>query len=378
MYFLSFQDPTAHKLPFCKRFPKTIQPRIVHRALLHAIQKHEMLRTIFLEANGDPRQMVVSMTEAYVPLCIEFSEDLRKSIAERMECPMQLHGRPLVEAIMYETQDCFLAMLGLQHIISDAWSTGILEKEIVNFILDLEKGKVPNTQRQKYTYLTYCKEKMAKKDISEVYIRKLADVQTIEMRDPGGVVSVFWFDFPKRIASEWETGHRVSLFVILLSLLSESVMEQFKLSKINIGCPTANRSVKTKSVFGYFLNNIVIHIWRPRSGENLFRMVEKHIKDVLEQNIPFTELAAQFQKLNETPQPIFQVYFNCRYDLEYNVNESDDLNTLLPIRSEFPIEVDLDKRSTGFRITLRIQDCIPTVAGKELMDRLHKKILSTE
>ncbi|KIH67423.1 AMP-binding enzyme [Ancylostoma duodenale] len=73
-----------------------------------------------------------------------------------------------------------------------------------------------------------------------------------------------------------------------------------------------------------------------------------------------------------------QVYFNCRYDLEYNSEDSDDMLALLPIKTEFPIEVDLDKRSVDYQVTFRIQDCIPVSAGKELVDRLRVKILGTK
>ncbi|VDK55783.1 unnamed protein product, partial [Cylicostephanus goldi] len=119
MYYLSLQDPVAYVLPFCKKFPKRTSPKNLHGALLNAVQRHEMLRTIFFEIEGEPNQMVTSMTECYISLSIELSENIGESIAQIVNLPMQLQDRPLLEAVMYKTEDSFVAVLRLQHIISD-------------------------------------------------------------------------------------------------------------------------------------------------------------------------------------------------------------------------------------------------------------------
>ncbi|KIH46767.1 AMP-binding enzyme [Ancylostoma duodenale] len=374
MYFLSLQDPRAYVLPFLKKFPKSLKPMHIHQALLYAIQRHEWLRTTFFEVQGEAKQRVLSMTEAYVGLTVERSDDLKSSV-ERALAPPLVFDRPPVEAVLFESADSFVGLVRLHHIISDAWSTGILERELVENITKLQREEVPVILRQKHTYADYCQRNESHVDIDEAYVKNLSDSEEIPLQPYKGEVDVVKFEFPEEIAQQWTAQHGVSLFVIFFSLLAESIMEQFALSSVNIGCPHANRSTRTKSLIGYFLNNIVLVIRKPQNGENPVMTIHDHVNDVIKKNVPFTDLTAYVHKHKRSLKPLFQVYFNCRYDLEYNKEDSDDLLALLPIKTEFPIEVDLDKRSADYQVTFRIQDCIPVSTGKELVDRLRVKIL---
>ncbi|EPB73157.1 AMP-binding enzyme [Ancylostoma ceylanicum] len=376
MYFLSLQDPQAYVLPFLKKFPKSFKPSLIHQALLYAIQRHESLRTAFFEVQGEPRQRVLSMTEAYVGSTVERSDDLKGSL-ERVWAPPLLLDRPPVEAVLFETADCFVGLIRLHHIISDAWSTGILERELAENIAKLQRKEVPVIIRQKYTYVNYCQRSEPHMDMDEAYVKRLLRSEEIPLQPHRGKVEVVKFEFPEEIAQQWTAQYGASLFVVLLSLLAESIMEQFALFSVNIGCPHANRSPKTKSLIGYFLNNIVLPMRRPRNGENPIRTLQEHVNSVLRKNIPFTDLTAYVHKQTKSLKPLFHVYFNCRYDLEYNKEDNDDLLALLPIKTEFPLEVDVDKRSADLQVTFRILECIPVSAGKELVNRLREKILGT-
>ncbi|RCN44233.1 hypothetical protein ANCCAN_09751 [Ancylostoma caninum] len=373
MYFLSLQDPNAYVLPFLKEFPKSLKPTHIHQALLYAIQRQESLRTAFVEVQGEPKQRVLSMTEAYIGLTVLRSSNVEDSVELALTPP--LLGKPPVEAVLFENADCFVGLVRLHHIISDAWSTGILERELMENIFKLQRGEAPVIHRQKYTYADYCQKNEPHVNIDEAYVKRLSESEEISLQPHQGGVDVVKFEFPEQIAQQWTSQHGVSLFVIFLNLLAESIMEQFALSSLNIGCPHANRSTKTKSLIGYFLNNVVLVIRKPQNGENPVRTLQEHVNDVIKRNVPFTDLTAYVHKQKRSLKPLFQIYFNCRYDLEYNKEDSDDLLALLPIKTEFPIEVDLDKRSADYQVTFRIQQCIPVSARKELVDRIRVKIL---
>ncbi|KHJ98078.1 AMP-binding enzyme [Oesophagostomum dentatum] len=374
MYFLSLQNADAHVLPFLKKFPKKVQTKHLHQALLCAIQRHEMLRATIFERHGDPKQTLLSMTEAYVPLVVESSTNLRSNIDERLNCTLVLHHRPLLEAVLFETSESFVALLKLHHIISDAWSTGILEREIEEFVATAERGDVPAVYRQNFTYMQYCKTNEAEASSDEKYIDELLSAQKIDVSQFKEKIAVWRFDVSQETAHFWSKQQGISLFVGMLRLLSESIMEQFELSNVNIGCPHANRSTKTKSIFGYFLNNVVFHIEGCKFGVDPFTDLQRHVSDVLKKNPPYTDLVAHVRRKGAVDS-LFQVYFNCRYDLEYDIDDDDELLSLLPIRTEFPLEVDLDKRLDNYRLTFRIQDSISPKTGKELVDRFHRKML---
>ncbi|ETN82828.1 AMP-binding enzyme, partial [Necator americanus] len=327
------------------KFPKKIQPSFVHQALLYVIQKHESLRTVFYEIEGELKQMVLSMTDAYIHLTVEHSQDLRKSVAQVWTQPLELHNKTLVEAVLYDTADSFVALLRMHHIISDAWSTKILEEDLGEIIGKLESGILPAVHRQKHTYREYCEKKELPACVDDKYIENLIRAQDLPLFPSEAKVNVVSFEFPQENAHYWAAHRGISIFVGFLDILARSFVEHYGLSSINIGCPYANRTTKTRNVLGCFLNNIVFYIDKTKDGENSYQTLQIH------------------------------VYFNCRYDLEYNVEDSGELLDLLPMRSEFPIEVDLDKRSDDYRVTFRIQESALNSAWKEFVDSFRARIV---
>ncbi|KAK6057538.1 AMP-binding enzyme [Cooperia oncophora] len=50
------------------------------------------------------------------------------------------------------------------------------------------------------------------------------------------------------------------------------------------------------------------------------------------------------------------------YDLESDEADDEEIMSMLPVISEFPLEIDLDKCLGGYRITIRTQQCLPKAA----------------
>ncbi|KAJ1364109.1 hypothetical protein KIN20_024121 [Parelaphostrongylus tenuis] len=93
-------------------------------------------------------------------------------------------------------------------------------------------------------------------------------------------------------------------------------------------------------------------------------------------NIPYTQLVDIVRQRERRLEPLFQVYFNCRYDMETHKDDDTTIKSLLPVKSEFPLEIDLDRDSTDYCITLRVQDRLPKGAGESLMKAIQSKLLT--
>uniref|UniRef100_A0A0K0DHI3 Carrier domain-containing protein n=1 Tax=Angiostrongylus cantonensis TaxID=6313 RepID=A0A0K0DHI3_ANGCA len=353
MYYLSHEKSSFYVLPFLKKFSKTIPVSHIQKALLYEIQRHESLRTIFFEIQGEPKQLVLSMTEAYIGLNVEKTADLNRSLTIFTGSPVHLtEGVPL-RAVLFETPDYFVAMLRLHHIISDAWSTSMLEQELGEILEKLNAFENPKLQRQTLSYKEYCLEAQPTPVINSLYIDALTKADNIpEMSSYRGGVEVLSFDFSESVAHQWMKRCGVSLFVVMLTILSKSIMKEYGMKNINIGSASSGRSSGSKNVFGYFLNNLTL---------------QQHVAEVISRNVPYPQLVDIVRQRGRHLRPLFQVYFNCRYDMETHKDDDITVKSLLQAKSEFPFEIDLDKDSKDYYVTLRVKDCLSKGAGESLM-----------
>ncbi|PIO73139.1 AMP-binding enzyme [Teladorsagia circumcincta] len=376
MYYLSLDNPRAYVLPFLKKFPKTFLPTHLHRALLYEIQRHESLRSIFLEKEGQPRQVVLSVTEAYVALIIQNTNTMRKSVDLFMRTPLELTDGLPIRVTLFDGHDCIVAAMLLNHIISDAWSTTILEQELGVILEKLQRGERPSICRQKHSYKDYCLKHGKDAEIDEMYIKELVTAEAIPLEEDEGEVDLLRFEFPEATAQRWTKRSGVSLFVVVLMMISNSIMDKFGLRSINVGAPHANRSAETKSIIGYFLNNLVFHIKRQGDDSTAFQALQRNVADILLKNIPFSQLVTSARQLKRDLKPLFHVYFNCRYDLEVNEADDQEVMSMLPVTSEFPLEVDLEKCRGGYRMTFRMQKCCRSEYGKQIMEDIQRQLQS--
>ncbi|KAJ1364108.1 hypothetical protein KIN20_024120 [Parelaphostrongylus tenuis] len=250
MYYLSLENSSSHILPFLRKFPKTTPSNHIQKALLYEIQRHESLRTIFFEFEGEPRQLVLSMTEAYIALYIEETHDLSKSLKVFMEEYVDLlEGVPL-RAVLLETSEYFVAMLRLHHIISDGWSTSMLERELEEILQKLNTYQNFDLKRQTVSYKKYCLEMKPIPEINSLYIEKLTKADSIpETSSYRGCIEVLRFNFSESVARQWMRRCGVSFFVVMLEILSKSIINEYALTSINIGSTSFWSLVMVKKCF---------------------------------------------------------------------------------------------------------------------------------
>ncbi|WP_298510495.1 non-ribosomal peptide synthetase [uncultured Kordia sp.] len=107
------------------------------KAFLALIERHEILRTAFISVDGVPRQKIYSLEEFPFKInSIDISEhpNLENEVAEIAEkeakTRFNLSSGPLLRVTVVQTStDDFVLFLTMHHIISDAWSMSVMEKE---------------------------------------------------------------------------------------------------------------------------------------------------------------------------------------------------------------------------------------------------------
>ncbi len=136
LWFLhKLEGPSAtYNMPLALRLTGDVDTEALHAALRDVIGRHESLRTVFPETDGEPYQRVLdpdgadfawerrTVTEADLPSAME----------EAARYGFDLAGEPPVRAWLFEagSQDSVLLLL-LHHIAGDGWSMGPLARDVV-------------------------------------------------------------------------------------------------------------------------------------------------------------------------------------------------------------------------------------------------------
>ncbi|MEO7766827.1 MAG: condensation domain-containing protein, partial [Ferruginibacter sp.] len=104
------------------------------------IDRHEILRTVFVENEGEPKQKIISLESLkFTVEEIDLQNDLnaevfiKKWLEEDARRPFDLSKGPLLRATIFGVApDKFILVFNIHHIISDGWSKGILISEILH------------------------------------------------------------------------------------------------------------------------------------------------------------------------------------------------------------------------------------------------------
>jgi bacitracin synthase 3 len=157
----------AYNMPFHVELDGAYDIELFKRAVYAAIQRHEILRTVFLEnEEGEIRQWVKQVDE------LGFSIDYRDY--RRTENPLSaamhyvsadsyrafsLSEGPLLRASLLQVaNDRYVFYYNMHHIISDAWSMGILARDVLAFYEAYKEGKevmLPELHIQYKDYSTW-------------------------------------------------------------------------------------------------------------------------------------------------------------------------------------------------------------------------------
>lgn len=305
-----------YELIFVQKFDSSVSLTHLKLAFLRLILRQPSLRTIFLEQNYEAHQEILSGTEAYFCTNILQSsyftigslfsnEDLIVETAKMLQDEkMDLTSEPPILCSVERSSDsCHTVILRINHIISDAWSTNLLENELRDLYEEVRKNKqFYSNSRLSFTYAEYAIEQCEQKHFLERLASEYADrIATWITSDPNynnilqswerfeGQMNLsgqinehldsrtcrktiphpkstdfanysqieFTFEVKKieKICGSFEVTPAVAFlcaFALSLHELSDS-------NQLIITVPTANRSIKTGKIIGNFLNYLLIN-----------------------------------------------------------------------------------------------------------------------
>ncbi|HEX8274724.1 MAG TPA: amino acid adenylation domain-containing protein, partial [Longimicrobiaceae bacterium] len=128
----------TYNLAFPLRLRGALQVPALAAALTEIVRRHEALRTVFQEVDGEPAQVVLPAAPFPLPV-VELAglpedareAEMRRLAAEDAARPFDLARGPLARAALLRAgADDALLLLGMHHVASDGWSLRVLLREL--------------------------------------------------------------------------------------------------------------------------------------------------------------------------------------------------------------------------------------------------------
>ena len=136
---------------------------IVKQALQILIDRHESLRTVFIEQDGEPKQKILKRDELSFQLqTLDVSKEphaannLKSYLQDQATIEFDLANGPLFKAILIvQSQKQHTLFFNIHHIISDGWSKGILITDFIETLSSLNAQKPSSLLPLNITYKDY-------------------------------------------------------------------------------------------------------------------------------------------------------------------------------------------------------------------------------
>ncbi|MEM6687308.1 MAG: condensation domain-containing protein, partial [Bacteroidota bacterium] len=309
--------------------PKDIDLNVFNAAFNDVLQRHEILRTVYVDSAEKAMQKVV----AYQPATIAIFENAEAAKEAIFQHEFDLETYPLFKTGVVSENGSSQLYFNIHHSICDGWSMNI----IVNDVMEMYKAKkstsAPRLRELPIQYkeyaawqnavmqtpqftkqATYWAEKL-KGDLP--YVQLPYDYNTkVKTANTKAAFHTITIDGTlKEKIEKFATTHNASVFSIFVAALKIVLNSVTAEKDIIIGIPTANRPhEQLKDVVGCFLNTLMLRdTVEPKITRKDFLLeVNTTIVEALEhQSYPFEELLELLQAPKDYGRfPISSVFLN--------------------------------------------------------------------
>jgi amino acid adenylation domain-containing protein len=310
----------------------TLDVRVLEQVLNALVIRHESLRTVFVNVEGRPLQVVSEPVPWALPVT-DLSGQTDQQLAQRMREEaargFDLARGPLFRAQLYRlAPDDHVLLLTMHHIVSDGWSMGILSRELSELYGKGEAASLPALPVQYRGFARWQRSWLqgeALDGLLAYWRARLAGApQVLELpadRPRPAVESNrganYSFTLPLELTEALRALARregATLYMTLLSGFALLLSRYSGQQDLLIGTPVANRSrAEIEGVVGFFVNTLVLRAdlsGNPSASEFLARMREVCLDAYAHQDLPFDRLVEEMRPERDLSRnPLFQVMF---------------------------------------------------------------------
>lgn len=316
----------VYNVPYAFRLRGTVDSGALAAALLEIGRRHEVLRTVFLDLDGDPRQVILpepqfSLVVTHVDVVDRDGFAVARA-AEAAQEPFDLADGPLLRAelVVFDETDALL-LVSMHHIVCDGWSTQLLFAEWRAAYESRDLGPAPT---QYLDFSRWQTEWLGGADgtrLLDYWTSQLAGVPPVlelptdhprpaVMKMRGGAVEFAWPATLKERLDSFCLAERVTPFMVLLTAWNVLLHRYSDADDIVVGTNVGNRRAEIENAIGFFVNTVAI-----RSGVDSaasFRSLLRQVRDTTlaaqqHQDLPFERVVEALAPPRSTAhQPVIQ------------------------------------------------------------------------
>ncbi|HET7459775.1 MAG TPA: amino acid adenylation domain-containing protein, partial [Longimicrobium sp.] len=329
----------AYHIPMRLRLHGELDRGALVRALDRIVARHEVLRTTFPAADGEPAQRIASaggsgfrLLEHDLHARPDAEDELRRLTRHEASAPFDLERGPLVRGrLVRMAADDHALLLTMHHIVSDGWSAGVLRRELGALYAAFARGEADPLRPLPVQYADYAAWHRrwvggaVLQAQAEYWTRTLAGApELLELpadrpRPPrqdfaGALVEVELDEALTAALKSLSRRHDATPFMTLLAGWATVLARLAGQGDVVVGTPSANRArPEVEELIGFFVNTLPVRVDLsdgPTVAELLRRVKARALEAQRNQDIPFEQVVERVRPARSLAYtPLFQVLF---------------------------------------------------------------------
>ncbi|MFB9903358.1 non-ribosomal peptide synthase/polyketide synthase [Allokutzneria oryzae] len=375
LWFLHrLESGTTYNVPLILRLTGELDQEALREALGDVVARHESLRTVFPEADGNPYQRILDVKpDLHVVPVDESGLNAELDRAARYEFDLLVEP-PLRATLFPVGADQHVLLLLLHHIASDGWSDAPFANDLSTAYGARCQGDAPQWTALPVQYADYTlwqQEVLGSEDDPESVISaqltfwrdalkgvpELLPLPTDRPRpavashrgdEIQGVIDV---DLHRRVAAVARRTN-TTVFMVLQAALATLLTKLGAGTDIPIGTPVAGRADEAlDNLVGFFVNTVVLRTdtsGNPSFRDLLGRVRESDLAAFAHQDVPFERLVDVAKPVRSLAHhPLFQVMMVFE-------NNAEGVFSMPGLEATFVDDVDMG--AARFDLTFHIQE----------------------
>jgi surfactin family lipopeptide synthetase A len=365
-------------------FTGELDQQILIKAISEIVRRHEVLRTNFININGEIVQKIQPPRLLNVPIIdlqpypeAEQAIAVKEFAAAERAKPFDLQNGEIFRCQLLQlSKTSHVLVLAVHHIAADGWFMGIFLRELVSIyeaFLQSNPSPLPELPIQ-YADFAAWQRNWLQGEVLERHLnywqQQLADIppllelptdyqrppiQTFQGNRVPFQLSLSLTQHLKKLSQQ----NGSTLFMTLLTAFAVLLSRYCEQPDIVIGSPIANRDrTEVENLLGFFVNNLVLRIQIPQNSsfQDLLAQVKRTALDAYDhQNLPFEKLVEALQpERNLSYHPLFQVMFILQ----------NSPSGQLPMPNLKLSSIEVESSTTQLDLTLEILDSVNGLAGR--------------
>lgn len=385
LWFIDQLEDTSAAYHVCQgvRLTGPLDQEALRSALDSLVNRHEALRTVFIDVNGEPGQEIVpekSFELRFVDLRRQKTPtrdaEVRRRTREGSTRPFDLSVGPLIRGELLQlSEEEHVLLIVMHHIVSDGWSIGVLVREMGALYAAHRAGEPDALPQLPIQYADYAHwqrqlsegpEMEAQLEYWKGHLQgapELLDLPTDRPRPArqsyrGSSASV---SLGSKLAADLKSLSRRLNLTLAMTLHTAWSIVLSRLSgqdDIVVGMPVANRRrIELEGLIGFFVNTLTVRL-HLQNDSRVIDLLQQAKGSMLgayaHQDLPFEQIVEALRPVRSlSHNPLFQAMFV----LQNAPRGAMELAGLTLVEEEIPLE------ATQFDLLLSLREMENDIAG---------------